>query len=348
MATAVSEVASRLFPPEGLVLEFGDDTVSYADLVVVAMLCDEWKSFLEMSALGSHLAASRQPDKAALRLEAERFRRGRRLEAAEDLRAWLATRSLSQPEWRSSLERIVLVQSCETPPASESPASESPPAALPDVLIVDAFCRSLWEETCRLAVSWLAAFHTGEGDGGVREHRVDLEEVAQLAVGIDVPASRVEVIASWQGAFDSVRRSLASDDAVERLVRRKDLDWTSFDFDELTVDSKEAALEAYLCSRDDELEPEEIVLRSGGELTSRSERAESLSATFAADLLAAPIGGGAVGPSETSDGWSITWLKGRRRPDAEDPDIRASATAELLEEFLDRHSAGQVRWIGPV
>ncbi len=92
MTTSPTALTHAVFPPEGVVLTFDDERVSYADLAVVSMLSGQWEPFLKASARGDHLTTTGQADGIDLRHAAERFRRVRRLEAAEDLKEWLTAR----------------------------------------------------------------------------------------------------------------------------------------------------------------------------------------------------------------------------------------------------------------
>jgi len=215
-----------------------------------------------------------------------------------------------------------------------------------ETLNVDAFCMGLWETSSLHAVNWLAAARIAtEVD---HKSQSDLTSVERFAYEIGVSATRVEAISDWRSAFESVRKRLASDEAIERILRMRELEWTSFDFDDLTVETKSAAYEAFLCLRDDGIEMEEIAVRSGGRLTSRSARSNELPAPVATEMLTIPVGVNVMEPFESSEGWSILKLTDRRRPVSTDPDVRAAAVAELLAETLTRESAGHISWIGPI
>jgi hypothetical protein len=210
-----------------------------------------------------------------------------------------------------------------------------------------------------LAIDWLAArlmAHRLMGDRpmagplvapGLEPPQFPLLPGAEAGSAFFVDAGRVTAIAGWRAAYDDVRSRLATDAAVAQVVRQRELEWTSFDIQELVLGTETAAREALLCSREDGMEAEEILRRAGGRLEARRARAGSLLPTVVAGLLAAPVGDGVTGPFRHTDGWSVIWLRDRRRPEVTDDDVRAEAADDLVREALDRELVGHLRWLGP-
>ena len=225
--------------------------------------------------------------------------------------------------------------------AEADPRGEPP---VPAALNADAFCTGLWERAAGRASTWLTAAALAPLARPTAPH----DDVRSAARELGVDTVRVDAISRWSAAFQTVRTEVASDDAVTRLVTAHELDWTTVEFDEMTFARRSAASEALLCCRDDGLEPEEVMARSGGRLSARSSRIDTLPAPVAAGCMATDIEGRAIGPFETADGWSVLRLSARRRPDPVDPDVRASAVDELLDGALEGEIARGMRWIGPV
>jgi len=253
-----------------------------------------------------------------------------------------------------------------------------------ELLWADAFCSGLWARSAQLAVDWLAAqlivdrpiadrlmagpptadrpiadrLMAGPPTAdrptagpllasGLEPAPFPLPSGAEAASALSVDAGRVTAIAGWRAAYDDLRPRLATDAAVTQVVRQRELEWTSFDIEELVLGTETAAREALLCSREDGMEAEEILRRAGGRLEARRARAGSLLPTVVAGLLAAPVGDGVTGPFRHTDGWSVIWLRDRRRPEVTDDDVRAEAAADLVREALDRELVGHLRWLGP-
>jgi hypothetical protein len=253
-----------------------------------------------------------------------------------------------------------------------------------ELLWADAFCSGLWARSAQLAVDWLAAqlivdrpiadrlmagpptadrpiadrLMAGPPTAdrptagpllasGLEPAPFPLPSGAEAASALSVDAGRVTAIAGWRAAYDDLRPRLATDAAVTQVVRQRELEWTSFDIEELVLGTETAAREALLCSREDGMEAEEILRRAGGRLEARRARAGSLLPTVVAGLLAAPVGDGVTGPFRHTDGWSVIWLRDRRRPEVTDDDVRAEAADDLVREALDRELVGHLRWLGP-
>jgi hypothetical protein len=323
------------------------------------------------------LATCREIDQGALRQAAQRFRRERALVAADDLKEWLVTRSLTRSDWEAALARSLLLAGDEGgdengkgggdgPGHDEDAAGHGEDAAghgedapSAELLWADAFCSGLWARSAQLAIDWLAArlmAHRLMGDRpmagplvapGLEPPQFPLLPGAEAGSAFFVDAGRVTAIAGWRAAYDDVRSRLATDAAVAQVVRQRELEWTSFDIQELVLGTETAAREALLCSREEGMEAEEILRRAGGRLEARRARASSLPPTMVADLLAAPVGDGVAGPFRHTDGWSVMWLRQRRRPEVTDDDVRAEAAEDLVREALDRELVGHLRWLGP-
>ena len=253
-----------------------------------------------------------------------------------------------------------------------------------ELLWADAFCSGLWARSAQLAVDWLAAqlivdrpiadrlmagpptadrpiadrLMAGPPTAdrptagpllasGLDPAPFPLPSGAEAASALSVDAGRVTAIAGWRAAYDDLRPRLATDAAVTQVVRQRELEWTSFDIEELVLGTETAAREALLCSREDGMEAEEILRRAGGRLEARRARAGSLLPTVVAGLLAAPVGDGVTGPFRHTDGWSVIWLRDRRRPEVTDDDVRAEAADDRVREALDRELVRHLRWLGP-
>jgi hypothetical protein len=315
------------------VLELDGERVTYAELTVVATLVGEWRTFLDSVTRGRWLARTECADDDKLRRAAEQFRRGRHLEAGSDLRAWLDDRALTLDDWRSALERTVLV-------AGSTSATVPDPAPIPTAeLRASAYCSGVFARWSQIALDWLVAS---------RDRPVVIKRggpVTSTAARF-VDQRRVDTIAAWQQAYDALAAALVDDAAVRRMVLQHELDWTSFDIDELIVASRSAAREAILCARDDGLTADMIAGRSGGRLARRRAYGDALDAELVAALRSASIGT-VAGFENRAEGAAVIWLRRRERPSAQSPHIRARAADVILRAELDRRSAGCVRWLGP-
>src|ERR1039458_1061514 len=90
---------------EALVLD--DETTTFADLLLLGIATGLVEEAMDSTRRGLWALEQADSDLPRERLleEAVAFRRARRLEAGQDLRAWLATRLLTMDEWEAHLRR---------------------------------------------------------------------------------------------------------------------------------------------------------------------------------------------------------------------------------------------------
>jgi len=315
------------FPPPGPVFVLEAETVTYADLLLVASLTGEWTQFERGTAAAVVYSETMVLDNVDLRNEAETFRRTRQLEAGDDLRNWLAARDISLEEWTAALVRGIARRRSGSGPNVET-EGDSLPALSHDVLHVDAFCTRLWESLAAQASDWLGAFCLrGEASASPVLKRVD-------------------EIGCWRAAYLELIGRAVDTAAVAAVVREHELEWTTFDVEVVTVNSESAAREVVLCARDDGSGSREIALQAHARYASERVCAEILEPSVAASLQTTAIGG-IVGPVARNDGWSVMWLRSRHRPSRTDPETRRRATQHIVRELLDRRLAANLRWLGP-
>jgi hypothetical protein len=145
--------------------------------------------------------------------------------------------------------------------------------------------------------------------------------------------------------LDDIERQVRGSEGVTARLEDYRLEWALFRFDELSLGSRAAAMEALSCSSADGIPADEIARRAGTELIPRRARREELPAGQAA-LLDGAAQDEAVGPVERDGGFSVLWLRDRSRPDGADPEVAERAVAELLSETLERAATGAVRELG--
>jgi hypothetical protein len=158
-------------------------------------------------------------------------------------------------------------------------------------------------------------------------------------------AQHLEVLRSRARLLDDIERQVRGSEGVTARLEDYRLEWALFRFDELSLGSRAAALEALSCSSADGIPADEIARRAGTELIPRRARREELPAGQAA-LLDGAAQDEAVGPVERERGFSVLWLRDRSRPDGADPEVAERAVEELLSETLERAATGAVREFG--
>lgn len=330
----------------------GDEVATFADLLLLGAATGVVQAAMERTRRG--LEAVQDPQLELSRDDlfdkAVAFRRARRLESGQDLRAWLAARQLTMDDWEGHLRRSVA--------AGEIPGEAVPldsdmgdPCCRP--YAVDLACSGTWEDLADHAARlWAAARFVGD------------QVVAELAAaGIDEGQGAIQVTAafkpladlgkSWcagglakirtrERALEEAARRCAGDRAVAARVLGHVNDWTEVRYDELALATRQAANEAVLCAREDGLDAESLAGRARALLERFSVRHDRLPVAVAS-LLEGALPGEAVGPVDLDGRWVVLWLRERRRPSVDDEPVRETAAAELLDEALDRAGQGMIR-----
>jgi len=332
---------------EAMVLD--DEVVTFADLLLLGVATGQIEEALALTRRG--LAALREE---GLELSREHllegavaFRRARRLESGQDLRAWLEARELTMDDWEAHLRRTVAAR--ELPGNHEATPATFEGANDWSAFSVDLACGSWWGQFADLAARlWAAARLIGE-DLGVADSDVGDEATRVLArfealapFGESWCTEGLKKIRARQRALEEATRRCSLPDAVAARVLEHGADWTELRFDELLLPTREAANEAALCARDDGIDAAALALRTGLPLYERAARHDWLP-VGTASLLDGALPDEPFGPVALEGQWAVLWLRERRRPSLEDEATREAASTELLEEALERAAQGLVR-----
>jgi hypothetical protein len=276
------------------------------------------------------------------------WRRERQLLSAEDYRAWLAERDLTLEDMSAYLRRSAV---------RELPADGAcDPAALAAAVYPEAILDG------RLR-AWAQRLAQHEGARrALRARCVEtpsmlVEEVSELLAGAkhadasgldEIPVERLRVWAAevlelehaWRLLVDQV----AHDEPIERCLRAHRLDWQRLEWEEATFTREDVAREAALWVRDEGMGLSAVAEQAGTVCTVAAGYGDEAPKT--ADMLTGKRPGELVGPIATESGWRLVLLRGRMLPAAADPELRARAVEELLDDALAPHLAGRVEWHG--
>jgi hypothetical protein len=336
--------------PQGPVVKVGGRSISYEDLVLVAVSDGSWEELVCWCVEGLRRDEEGAVGAGDVRRAAETFRRHRKLEAGEDLRAWLAERAITMSQWQSHLRRRV-VQGEDTVTSCRPIGF---PAEFEDALRIDSFCREFWEREVRQVLTWLAAAElVGEGAPDTTEvdRFVELavnDDAARLgAIGGDWLRQRMATLMAWRQAHERLGAHLADESTIAGFVAERWVDWSVITVELCLVSTESAAREALLCATEDGLKPEEIAERAKGTLDLSTVRAGEFDSGLASRLLSAPIDT-PVGPIRHDDRWSVVWVRDRRSPDPTDPVVRADVTAALVIDAVQRQLVGRESWCAPI
>jgi hypothetical protein len=335
--------------PQGVVASLGDRSITYEDIVLAGMLGDEWNELVAWSAAGVLQQADGAEVSGEVRRTAEQFRRDRRLEAGDALRAWLAAREITVPEWESHVARRVAL--------SKDSGRTERPVVVPElngVLRVDGFCNRFWELGANRVLEWMAAQRL-VGDAPVAE--IDVSQIveatlADRAAGLADKGAKwceehLAILASLSEAHSRLAGMVGTDQAIQGVIDAHWGEWSHLHLDVCRLLSEPAAREALTCAIDDGDSPAVIARRAHTEVERQVVRAEGLESGVLPILLSTPIDE-PTGPFRIGSDWLVMWVRERQPADPSDPLVRSEAVEVLVRAAVDRELRGVVTWSAPV
>ncbi len=328
---------------------------TFGDILIAAALCGEWRSFIARAhrrwLSGSDPASV--PERAAD--EVRRFRRARRLEAAEDLRSWLADRDLDEEDLVRHARAVAREQGgLPAQPSGPAEPTNCPASAWwPEAVLSGAIERwaamlqrwlTVSDVSTRPAAASLRPAATGDlaHDLGTLTDAVSSSGVLAVAGADD---ERIRLLAQAYLGYHAWAASAVDESEIRRLVRHNRIDWTWLSYDAVVFAGASAAWEAALCVREDGEPLADVAARAGAATLRRSARRQDLTPDEGAALMA--LGPGEVGGPVVVDGGSrLLLLHHATAPSADDEEVRGLARAELIDRAAAQALAGRARPVG--
>ncbi len=360
--------------PEGITVDvqtgpaplasFGDIGITGDHALLELLVSGRWTEVrAEMRAgLAPASSAVGEPTRDEVKSAEVAFRQARRLLAADDLKSWLAERSLSVADWRGHLARALQAQRYQATASNTTQEVQDGDDVDDAELSASARIAIVVEGTFESAVGRLlegAAAADLEHDAGTSFEPCpdsDAEALARSAASDNALPLQVRDVSSltnmaatvldWTGARQRAFEG-ADPRHVRELLAERRLDWTQLEFDELVLSSATAAREAVMCVRADGLDLAAVGALAEVPVRTRSCTAEEAGEASAPHLLAAEPGA-ALGPIEEAGAWRVLVLRERLVPNADDPAVWARARAQVVSEQLHRRLAGKVRFHAPI
>ena len=298
-------------------LDAGDRTWTWGDLLLAARLWGDWEPWLE------GLQDPSVPDD--VRAAEVAFRRERRLIAGDELRAWLTSHRLHVDEWRAWLRGE---------PAEPWTAGT---------------CDGTFEHwTDRLAerAGALAAADREPATAPPPPAWFARMPDAAAAAAIGVPADEIARRAGelWQAerAHAQLCEDAAGADTIQRLVSANTVDWLRLDCELIQSADEDVAKEAALLVREDGMELPEVALAAGLDLQSSRAWAGDIATELRGRLVSAAPGE-LVGPIAVNGHFVLAHVRAKLVPEASDPDVRARAEQAARAQALERVVREEVR-----
>lgn len=343
-------------------VSFGVDSFDCGDLVLIGFVNGSWQEFERLARAGLALdrgSSTGDADPNLVRAAAVAFRRAHGLVAGDELRAWLAERGRSMPEWTSYLRRLVLRQRSREAlddALARHPVPDDDVAALLESEI--AFDGVL-HRCATAAVEWSAAASSPVVAVGGRSAEPGPSRVAAHAHDVSASVARgllnledYEVrgrltrVIKLREAYERFVRATWTDRSILGCLDEHRIDWLRFRCLELRTSGQAAAREALLCLREDGMKPAEVARLASAELNELSIELAGVGPSLASLLLSADTGD-VVGPLAEADGRTrLLVVIERVPPSSEDTELVERARAEVLRAGLQPLVEGMVRWHG--
>jgi hypothetical protein len=341
---------------------FDGQVVTVGQVVLAAVVWGEWAQ-LECEARRGLLATERARREGAslgddeLRPTLIAWRRERQLLSAEDYQAWLALRGLNVEDMAGYLRRAIARRAvvevvAGTPDHASDDDAES--AGLAGVVYPEAILEGrlqAWAERMARQRAAVRALHAR----GTEVPPASAEAVeGVVAAAARVPASGLggvpaEQLQGWAAALLEAASAwhvledlVAKDDSIEQCLSGHRLDWQRLEWEEADFAREDVAHEAALWVREEGAALAAVAERAG--MPCAVKTAYGHEAGELAQLLAAARPGELLGPLAAHTGWRLLLLRERVLPSALDPQLRARALAELLDDALAPQLAGRIEW----
>jgi hypothetical protein len=282
-----------------LAFRVGERGYRYADVVDAARAWGNWARVEERAREGG------EP------VDADAFRYARGLLSADDMRAWLASRHLSEDDWERWLAR-----------------------ALPRDALVEAVCSGELERLARKLAERAAVWN------GAGRAASDRDEVAGDAAARAVWNGRPEW-AALENHFAAWCATAVTPAAIERVLSTHRLDWTRVRCRLLRTPDPGVAAEAALCVREDGRDLAGVA--AAARLALADERLYLSDTALGPRLTGARVGE-LVGPVAVGGEHVLALVTERASPSAEDPDTRARAREAVVQRAVETELLRRVRW----
>lgn len=298
-------------------------TFAWANVICAAKAWGDWAQCEQSaregrSALTSAERAGLALDGPEFDAEEERFRRSRRLLAADELMSWLARRDVVVSAWRDYVRGVVLRRRWDAAYSVLPPADGA-------AVWVHATCSGTLDSVAhRLAERVAVADATG-----VLSHFGD-------------PLTEAE-IAELDRIYGEFCERSATVDAIEREVDRHRLDWLTIEWRSQAAADEEVLREAALCIREDGVDFEEVAAAAALPVQRRRTDLDRADAELRAHLLGARVGD-LLGPVTVQGEYRLMQVLDKRLPTSDDPEIRARARDAVVGRAVDAELVDRVRW----
>ena len=311
-----------------------------------------WRDILlKMACLAQAQEEDLEPDHAALQERADRFRYERDLITTEETEKWLELRRLDSDDFSTHVLRCywkgVLADQAEPGAEDFLEADEALKGQLTSEVILSGWIDVLCQE-----LQWRMAGrqHARAGEGDVPA-RIEAERARFFARTGLAPADLggwlekigrdeawFEEMAAAEAAYAHLSKVIITPEGLTRTLRAQRLSLMRFELEEIEFDTVEAAREAVLCVKEDNLSMEEVAQESRYPYLKRDFVLDELPQEWQIPLLSTPEGS-LAGPFEDGDLIRLFRVARKFEPVLEDEAVKKRLEASLLQTFFTEVTA---------
>lgn len=312
-------------------------TWNYRDVLLSVLDGERWVRFARRLSLG--LLAEAQADRAGIeadgaqvRAAAEGYRRLEGLLTVEEMEAWLASQDLPFEEWERYIVRGVLLDQLG-PPVLEAAEDLSGSEAFGATFFAEALCSDFLPHA-RDAFAQMLALAAETGPLSLELGDDASSILARYPWLREVSAERLARVRAVVAAARRRLEAATTDVRVRAAIERRRLDWTRLVCDAFLTSEVQVARELVLCLR-----------HQGHAFLDRADRLPGVDHQLRAftleeapeELRAGLVGvtaGEVAGPFIEGERHTVYWIRERRAPDDDDPEIWARARACVEQSVL--------------
>ena len=335
------------------VLEVGDVSYCWQDVVLLALLTGRWtplaRGIREGLACIRHAeeTGAEEPEQAIDEFAAE-FRYERDLITAQETEAWLEERKLDTAAWMDWARREVLRREWADQLEELVRRYPSSPADIASSAAVDLFCssrgRELVMDLAQRVAANAALEEAGEAAGDALPLQAADRILAQLP-GID-PADalpRLDLLARLDRGYARFRAIAPTRELIHRELELGRLEWIRIDCRVLQFETEALAREAVFCVREDGLGVDEVAESAHALVHEMRFYLGELDPDLQPRMLAAAPQE-LVGPVPFEEGYALFLILEKLLPDENAPDLRKEIERRAVARAVTDQVNRRVRW----
>jgi hypothetical protein len=323
---------------------------------VAGKLEESWPALLQGIA-NEEAAVERalQPETEWLQAASEEFRYERDLLTVEETERWLEDRQISTRQFNDYFVRLYWREHLENAPETEAVPYPAGGANLHELFRVQAHLSGDFEPLAR-SLAWrllVGKDREVSVEAVAAERRIFLERVAlpepEVAaalrhLGRDEPWMEAQLVAL--AAYRLLRQQLTTPDRLERSLVQMRLPLTRVEFETVRLPSEDAAREAMLCLRENEVSITELAEECGQAPGCHSLLLDDCPEDTQRRLICA-IPGDVFGPDPLEEGFVVYRLVSKTDPSLENPETRSRIESRLLDVYFSERMLENVQWLLP-